>query len=472
MIAHEGAAPGDQRPANQERVAVIGSGPSGLAAAYRLAEAGYSVTVYERNPIPGGKMRTIHRDGYRIEEGPTTMSSGYTAMLSLAREAGLGDQIIEACAIYGFPRDGRVHTFDAGRIVREGVTTKLLSTATKARLWRLAADCLRYRTALKNSDLVALAEHDDESASEYALRNFGREALDYVVDPTLRGLCSSPPEDLSVLDLLYIFNTFLGIPRAYAFRDGMGSYASALAGRFDTRYETSVIGVEEVSQEVRVSWRCPTGGEQTESFAGCVIAAPADTTREIHVGLAGWSAEFLANVRYTPLVNVNVGFGKKPEGLNASFVLTPTVLVPDLIAIIVEHNRVPGCAPAGKGHVYIGAAADRSRELYDADDDKCVEELVRSAARVIPLSVDDIELGVVSRWTGVSLVSPKGYYRELARFEQEHAARHTRLHLASDYFCTSNINSATAVGERAAHRLAANLGAPRVRIPASAAKPG
>ena len=40
-----------------KRVAVVGSGPSGLAAAAQLARAGHEVTVYERDDKPGGLLR-------------------------------------------------------------------------------------------------------------------------------------------------------------------------------------------------------------------------------------------------------------------------------------------------------------------------------------------------------------------------------------------------------------------------------
>jgi len=43
--------------AKEEKVAVIGAGPSGMACAYQLARRGYSVTVFESLPKPGGMLR-------------------------------------------------------------------------------------------------------------------------------------------------------------------------------------------------------------------------------------------------------------------------------------------------------------------------------------------------------------------------------------------------------------------------------
>ena len=44
------------RITRQERVAIVGSGPAGLTAAWKLAKLGYRVTVYEALPVAGGMM--------------------------------------------------------------------------------------------------------------------------------------------------------------------------------------------------------------------------------------------------------------------------------------------------------------------------------------------------------------------------------------------------------------------------------
>ena len=48
-------------------VAVVGSGPAGLAAAQQLTRAGHAVTVFERDPAPGGLLRFGIPD-YKLEK--------------------------------------------------------------------------------------------------------------------------------------------------------------------------------------------------------------------------------------------------------------------------------------------------------------------------------------------------------------------------------------------------------------------
>jgi NADPH-dependent glutamate synthase beta subunit-like oxidoreductase/NAD-dependent dihydropyrimidine dehydrogenase PreA subunit len=72
-----------------EKVAIVGSGPAGLAAAYYLAKDGYQVTIFEKLPVAGGMMAVgipeyrlprdiIKREIKVIEEMGVTIKTGVT----------------------------------------------------------------------------------------------------------------------------------------------------------------------------------------------------------------------------------------------------------------------------------------------------------------------------------------------------------------------------------------------------------
>ena len=68
---------------SQERnptVAVVGAGLAGLVAARHLAAAGVDVTLYERRDEVGGRVRTLERDGFRLDRGFQVLFTDYPAV--------------------------------------------------------------------------------------------------------------------------------------------------------------------------------------------------------------------------------------------------------------------------------------------------------------------------------------------------------------------------------------------------------
>ena len=53
------------------KIAVIGSGFSGLSAAAILAKSGHDVTVFEKNKELGGRARQFKEKGYTFDMGPS-----------------------------------------------------------------------------------------------------------------------------------------------------------------------------------------------------------------------------------------------------------------------------------------------------------------------------------------------------------------------------------------------------------------
>ncbi|MFH0751348.1 MAG: FAD-dependent oxidoreductase, partial [Chloroflexota bacterium] len=73
---------------------VIGGGITGLAAAYRLAQAAVPVLLVEASERLGGKIRTEQIDGFLVEAGPDSFIAYRPAATELSRELGLGESII------------------------------------------------------------------------------------------------------------------------------------------------------------------------------------------------------------------------------------------------------------------------------------------------------------------------------------------------------------------------------------------
>ncbi|KAI0487477.1 phytoene dehydrogenase [Xylaria cf. heliscus] len=57
----------------RKRVIIIGAGAGGIATAARLAKAGLSVTVFEKNSFTGGRCSLLTHDGHRFDQGPSLL---------------------------------------------------------------------------------------------------------------------------------------------------------------------------------------------------------------------------------------------------------------------------------------------------------------------------------------------------------------------------------------------------------------
>ena len=71
------------------KLAVVGAGWAGLAAALRLQRCGHAVSVFEAARIPGGRARRVQALGGDIDNGQHILLGAYTETLELIRELGL-----------------------------------------------------------------------------------------------------------------------------------------------------------------------------------------------------------------------------------------------------------------------------------------------------------------------------------------------------------------------------------------------
>jgi protoporphyrinogen oxidase len=64
---------------DKRKVVILGAGPAGIAAAWRLTKLGYKVTVLERDGAVGGMARTVQFGDYHVDFGPHTFHIRETA---------------------------------------------------------------------------------------------------------------------------------------------------------------------------------------------------------------------------------------------------------------------------------------------------------------------------------------------------------------------------------------------------------
>ena len=76
------------------RVAVVGAGYAGLAAAVTLARAGRAVTLLEANRTPGGRARRVEYRGTLLDNGQHLLLGAYRETLAMMKEVGVPDRAL------------------------------------------------------------------------------------------------------------------------------------------------------------------------------------------------------------------------------------------------------------------------------------------------------------------------------------------------------------------------------------------
>ncbi|HYH47366.1 MAG TPA: protoporphyrinogen oxidase, partial [Thermoanaerobaculia bacterium] len=193
-------------PPTPPRVAIVGAGIGGLAAAHHLtqlaAERGLplEVVVLEAAGRPGGWLATERCEGALLERGADTLVTHKPAGLKLCERLGLGERLV-------FRPAGRIDILDRGRLLplpagfalavptraRPVLSSPLLSWRGKLRA--IAEPWVAPRVRPPGS---GEGQPADESVASYVRRRFGEEFYRRISEPVVGGLFMADTEELSL----------------------------------------------------------------------------------------------------------------------------------------------------------------------------------------------------------------------------------------------------------------------------------
>jgi oxygen-dependent protoporphyrinogen oxidase len=194
--------------------------------------------------------------------------------------------------------------------------------------------------------------------------------------------------------------------------------------------------------------------EHTIGGAQAIVTSRANLIPDMVPGMPEADVAFLRGVRYTRVIQINVGLTQAPPGVAASVVQVPRLVDEGLMAFTLEHNKAPGRAPEGKGLLGLMTMCEWAEEIWEEDDDTVTRKVFHATEKLLPGFSDNVDFVQINRWDPCIVYSRPGLYKDLGRFNARRPAD-SRIRLAGAFTSSANMCSATASGERAVREVAA-----------------
>lgn len=399
-----------------KRVAVVGAGVSGLAAAFKLKCSGLNVTVFETDGRAGGKLRSVCQDGLIWDEGANTMTESEPEVQSLLDALGLREK-------QQFPISQNKRY-----IVRNGtpvllplnpiqiISSNFLSVGSKLQI--LMEPFLWMNKKLpKESDT-------NESVGQFFQRHFGNEVVEYLIDPFVAGTTGGDPKSLSMThafpelrDLEKRFGSVIfgaiqskisskkknqgpiGASKikhqrgSFSFIGGMQTLTDALCkelGKDELKLSSQVLELSSCHKENclgswLVSYASPNRKHSVkESFDAVVMTAPLSDVKTMNFTKKGtpFSLNFLPEVDYVPLSIMITTFKREnvKRPLEGFGVLVPSKEEQNglkTLGTLFSSMMFPDRAPKNVYLYTTFIGGSRNRELAKASRDE-LKEIVSS----------------------------------------------------------------------------------------------
>lgn len=398
------------------RIAIVGAGISGLCTAHYLVRefqaAGKSVEIilFEAEPVPGGKMRSIPQDGFRMEWGPNGFLTNKPYSLNLVRELGIEDRLARSSDLAR-----KRFIFSGGRLHRLPETpaaffrSPLLSLAGRLRII---------------GELFAPPPPAgvDESLGDFARRRLGPEALEKLIDPMVTGIFAGDPDRMSLKSCFPLIHDLeqkhgglvkgmLALQRErrsagekremsagpggvlMSFNNGVQELTDILADRLSNGLHLGVT-VDRISRrDGKILLSLEERNLRGEIDADVVVlAVPAYAASEMLGDLDSSLRAALSAIPYSPVSVVALGYDKAALGnpLDGFGFLIPRGEKRKILGALWDSSVFPNRAPEGKALIRAMVGGVRSPALSALPPEELIGLVREELAATMGVTVDPI----------------------------------------------------------------------------------
>ena len=442
------------------RIAVIGGGITGLAAAHRLMELNQAnspserplqITLFEAGPRLGGLIATQQIAGYTLELGPDSFITNKPWAVKLCQRIGLESQLI--------PTDSK---FRRSLVLRNGkpeVVPEGFQLMTPAQAWpvltspifswwgKLRMGC-EYFLPRKRPGTGSVA--DDESLASFVRRRFGQEALERLVQPLVGGIYTSDPEKLSLratlprfLDMERDHGSLIRASRKAARTAGRSEHASGaryglfatpeggtgqivqrLAERLDGAValllNTTVTGLEpNAAGGFTLQLNGSSGGLPPQQFDRVIMTLPTHKIADLVGPLSTEWAAALREIEYasTSIVVSGYRLADIQHPLDAFGLVIPAIEKRRVLAVSFTSRKFPNRAPEGCAQLRTFVGGAMQPELFQLSDAE-TKQLVREELRDLLGVTAEPDFEVLARYPRSMPQYHVGHLQRVARIRE------------------------------------------------------
>ena len=364
----------------EKKIAVIGAGISGLTVAWQAEKLGTDVDLFDKKERPGGVIKTESTEEWRYEYGPNTLLLKDPEIEDLIESLDLADRMEtanEQASKRFIVKNGTLEPLPTS--FKDFMRTPLFSGRSKARL-------LREPFVRKSESEVSIADFFE--------KRFGKEVLDYAVNPFIAGIHAGSPENLSLKHAFPALHdleqtsgsVILGGLRKVFQRNGQKKTKRRLIS-FETglhelpdklRSELKNVhfGQEFQNAEKREDgWFISASGGEFGPYSDVVVTIPLHKWDEKTLPISSTALNKIQDVTYPPLSMMILGYKEKDieHPLDGFGFLVPEIEKRSILGALFTSTLFKNRAPDGHHLLTVFAGGARQPDIAQKESDELLK---------------------------------------------------------------------------------------------------